>query len=127
MDPADPVSPSLTVEEFWQWLLGHYNCLVRAGGPGFSLYDQPDLHWHLGEDRDGSCFALLMRGKETLGELTFSPADVQYVQPAPDGGDGDQTIFELVGETDEGTAPLCWFVLAHPYDVAATEPERWTH
>ncbi len=125
MTPSSSVAQSLTMDEFWAWLNLHYNCILRAGGPGFVLYDQADVHWHLGTDPDGITFVQLIRGKETTAELYFNPADVHYVQPTA--GEEEQVLFECMGASD-GQVPLCHFLMTHDYDVAELPTTRtWTH
>lgn len=120
------LAPTLPMEAFWRWLKVHANCIVRAGGPGFALFDLPDIHWHLAEEEDGLLVAQLIRGKELAGELVFHGRDALYVQSTPE--DGEQTLFECVGSTPDGPSAICYFVLAHPFDEEdAGMPPRWTH
>ena len=41
--PDSQLNQSLMIDEFWTWLTAHYNCILRAGGPGFVVFDQPDI------------------------------------------------------------------------------------
>ena len=34
---------TLTFDRFWRWLKRHPNCIVRAGTPDATLFDQEDL------------------------------------------------------------------------------------
>ena len=38
---------TLSFDEFWEWLMGHPNCILRAGTPGTILFDDEDFYWHL--------------------------------------------------------------------------------
>ena len=37
----------LSFDEFWEWLMGHPNCILRAGTPDTILFDDEDFYWHL--------------------------------------------------------------------------------
>jgi hypothetical protein len=41
---------TFSFETFWQWLMRHPNCILRAGSPDAVLYDDEDLHWHFAAD-----------------------------------------------------------------------------
>ncbi len=126
MSPSTSLSRSLSVEEFWAWLQLHYNCILRAGGPGFVFFDQADVHWHLGTDPDGILFAQVIRGKETTAELYFNPGDVHYVQTTA--GEEDQVLFECLGGPEGSQAVLCHFLMTHDYDSKELPTARtWTH
>ena len=126
MPTADELHRSLPIDEFWSWLGAHYNCILRAGGPGYAIFDQPDVHWRLGEDPDGILFAQLVRGKETTAELFFNPADVLYVQPIPE--EEDQMLFELIGGPEGQTGAIGHFLMTHSYDENDGPQKRaWTH
>lgn len=126
MSQPSNLGQSLSIDAFWAWLHLHYNCILRAGGTGFLLFDQADVHWHLGTDPDGICFVQLIRGKETTAEFFFNPADVHYVQTSA--GEEEQVLFECMGEDEGQTAPLCHFLLTHDYDAEELPQTRtWTH
>ena len=38
---------TLSFDEFWEWLMGHPNCILRAGTPDTILFDDEDFYWHL--------------------------------------------------------------------------------
>ena len=123
---ANSSGQSLSIDELWAWLHLHYNCILRAGGPGFVVFDQPEVHWHLGTDPDGIYFVQLLRGKETTAEFTFNPGDVHYVQATA--GDEEQVLFECMGGEDGQTVPLCHFLMTHDYDAGEMPTNRtWTH
>jgi len=124
--PDSQLNQSLMIDEFWAWLTAHYNCILRAGGPGFVVFDQPDIHWHLGVDPDGIMFVQLIKGKESTMEFFLNPGDVLYVQSSPE--EDDQTLFECIGGSNGQPEPLCHFLTAHPYDDEQAPASRaWTH
>ena len=126
MPDKQAIRPSLEMEEFWSWLGAHYNCILRAGGLDFTVFDQPDVHWRLGVDPDGTCFVQLIRGKEATAEFFISTSEILYVQAVPE--EGEHTRFELVGEIDGNPVPVCHFLLTHPYDEEnAPSARTWTH
>ncbi len=114
MPNSTPVTPPLDIQEFWQWLNAHYNCILRAGGPDFVVFDQPDLHWHLSVELDGVLVVQLIRGKDTTAEFYINPADVAFVTSTPE--EGDQTLFQLEADPDDDTGPVGHFLMAHPFD-----------
>jgi hypothetical protein len=124
--PTSSLGETLTIAELWAWLQLHYNCILRVGGSGFALFDQDDVHWHLGADPDGTHFVQIVRGKEILAEVFFNPADVHYVQTSP--GEEEQVLFECFGGDEGQSAPLCHFLMTHGYDAGELPTSRtWTH
>ena len=114
MTSTATLTSHLDIQEFWRWLGNHFNCILRAGGAGFLLFDQPDLHWHQSEDPDGLLVMQLIRGKETTAELYINPRDVLSVTSSAE--EGEQTLFELLGSDGGEAVPLCHFLMAHPFD-----------
>ena len=45
---------TLSFEDFWQWLLEHHNCILRAGTPETILYDEEEFHWNLTGNEAGN-------------------------------------------------------------------------
>lgn len=126
MSSTPTIQSSLSLQEFWRWLGFHFNCILRAGGPGFLVYDQPDLHWHLVTDPDGLLVVQLIKGKDTLAEFYVNPTEILYVTSTP--GEEEQALFELHGDPEEGELPLYHFLLAHPYeDEEPIRQRRLTH
>jgi hypothetical protein len=108
---------SLTFDRFWRWLKRHPNCILRAGTPDATLYDDEDLHWHLEEEEDRTPSIQLVRGKQLLAELSIEVRDVLFVQvlPDPDGGQG-HFLFELIGGGGDEPYAVYHFLLAHAFD-----------
>src|SRR6185503_1298854 len=57
----DPTT--LSFEPFWNWLVSHPNCILRAGTPDTVIYDDEDLHWHFGAEGDSTMSVQVLRGK----------------------------------------------------------------
>jgi hypothetical protein len=109
----EPVT--LPLEEFWKWLAGHYNCILRAGTYDAVLYDDEDLHWHLAGEGGETRVVQLVFGKRLLGELLIEPDRVTYVEGVP--GDGEEEyIFELIWEDARDRVSTCFFVLTHGFE-----------
>jgi hypothetical protein len=117
---------TLTLDAFWRWASAHYNCIIRAGSDSSVLYDQPYLHWHLLQEREGMLVAQLVRGKDLVAELVVDPRNVMYVESRPD--EEDQVLFELIVEMQGEAVPFYHFLMAHGYDDDQDLPSRgWTH
>ena len=108
---------TLAFDRFWRWLKRHPNCILRAGTPETTLYDQEDLHWHLEEDEDRVPLVQLLRGKQLLGEIAIEVRDVLFVQAVPD-PDGEQGhfLFELWGGGGDEPYAVYHFALVHAFD-----------
>jgi hypothetical protein len=108
--------PTLPFETFWAWLLGHPNCIVRAGTPEAILYDDEDLHWHFAQEEPGTLLVQVLRGKLLVGELLLAPDQVAYVQGLAAERE-EEYVFELITETESDRFASYFFVLSHGYDV----------
>lgn len=106
---------TLAFERFWRWLLDHPNCILRAGSSDCALYDQEELHWHLGEDPDRHPFVQLVWGKRIVGEMVLDVHEVLFVQATPDTDPEDpgRFLFELIGGPKEEAYTLYHFLVAH--------------
>ncbi len=106
---------TLPFRRFWDWLLTHPNCIVRAGSPEAMLYDDEDLHWHFAAEDDHTLLVQLVRGKHLLGELMIEPERITYVEALPPEVE-EEHVFELVSETENERFAAFFFVLAHGYE-----------
>ena len=107
--------PTLPFDAFWAWLMGHPNCILRAGTPEAVLYDDEDLHWHFAKEEPETLVVQVLRGKLLVGELILAPDQIAYVQGAP--GDREhEFVFELITETEVERYPAYFFVLIHGFD-----------
>ncbi len=119
---------TLPFDEFWRYLQAHPNCILRAGTPDASLYDDDDLHWHLGSEIEGSGTVLveLIRGKHLVADVAFAVGDVSYVQLEAE--EGEDWRFEVILESANDRVATHFFVMSHPYEGNADgPPDRLTH
>ena len=106
---------TMSIDNFWNWLTGHPNCILRAGTREAAIFDDEDLHWHLAREGGGTLLVQLVRGKRLMGELVIPREQIIYVQ----GCLGDQQgefIFELVTDSESAEPASYFFVLTHGYD-----------
>ncbi|MDH3744722.1 MAG: hypothetical protein OES47_06445 [Acidobacteriota bacterium] len=121
-----PEPITLDFETFWNWLLTHPNCILRAGTPEAVVYDDDDLHWHFAEESSETLLVQVMRGKRFVGEILLQPEQVTYVQ----GTEGEQEgeyAFELVAESEKGRFAVYFFVLTHGFDEQGTLHKERVH
>ena len=110
---AEPIT--LSFEAFWNWLVTHPNCIVRAGTPEAILYDDEDLHWHFAAEDSETLLVQVLRGKRFVGELLVRPEQVSYVQGVA-GERDDEFSFEAIAETERERYAAYFFVLTHGYE-----------
>ncbi len=115
---TEPVS-TLPFEQFWNWLLQHPNCILRAGTPETAIFDDEDLHWHFATDGP-TLFVQVIRGKRLVGELVLDPERVAYVQAYSEDPEGE-FVFELISENEKERIAAYFFVLSHAREE---EPEE---
>lgn len=111
---------TLTFEQFWEWLVAHPNCVLRAGTPEAVLYDDEDLHWHFAietstDDETETHVVQILRGKRFVGELLLSKDTVTYVEAVPTDREEEHT-FELIQEGRSTRLAAYFFVLSHGFD-----------
>ncbi|MDX1502523.1 MAG: hypothetical protein R3325_09170 [Thermoanaerobaculia bacterium] len=105
---------TLTFDVFWNWLLLHPNCIVRAGTGDAVLYDDEDLHWHFAAD-GATLYVQIIRGKRLMGELILDSERIAYVQELGEEREGEWA-FELIAETDTDRVALYYFILSHGFE-----------
>lgn len=110
-------TPTLTFETFWQWVLQHVNCILRAGTQDALLFDDEDLHWHFSVDGQ-TVFVQVIRGKRLMGELAIDTTRVAYVQALAEEPEGEWA-FELVSQDGTELVAAYFFVLSHGFDESA--------
>ena len=121
-DDLTDSTPTLPFDVFWEWLVSHPNCILRAGSRESILYDDDDFHWHFASEGNDSWLVQVIRGKRLIGELLLIREKIAYVQ----GVLGDQEgefIFELISgdESDQGLA--YFFVLSHGFETSGESDE----
>ena len=117
---------TLPFETFWEWLLLHPNCIVRAGTPDTMLYDDDDLHWLFFDEGPDMKLVQVVHGKRALGELYIRPADVSHVRVLPSERE-EEHAFELVSKDEDQAPPAFGFVLFHSYDETEELPSGRVH
>ena len=108
-------SPTLPFDVFWNWLMGHPNCILRAGTPEAVLYDDEDLHWHFAAEQPDTLVVQVLRGKLLIGELLLAPDQIAFVQGTT-GEREHEFVFELITETEVDRFTAYFFVLIHGFD-----------
>ncbi len=117
---------TMAFEAFWNWLLQHPNCILRAGTPDTELIDDEDLHWHFAVDGP-LVYVQVIRGKRLLGEIAVDSERITYVESLGEEREGEY-VFELISEGEKERAALYFFVLAHPFEESdLSRPERAVH
>ena len=106
---------TLSLAEFWDWVVTHPNCILRVGTPETELFDDEDLHWHFAVESPETLVVQLLRGKRLLGEMLVAPEQITFVNGIQ-GEQNGEFVFELVQETDNDRFAAYHFVLAHGYD-----------
>ncbi len=111
------VPQTLGFDAFWNWVLAHPNCILRAGTPEAVLYDDEDLHWHFASEGPNRLLIQLLRGKRLLGELVVEPDLVSYVEASAGEHEGE-FHFDLIEENESERVAAYFFVLAHGFEPA---------
>jgi hypothetical protein len=125
-DATTDATPTLSLEAFWDWLVMHPNCILRAGTQETVIYDDDDLHWHFAAEGSDTWLVQLIRGKRLVGEILVVGDHVAYVQGTPGDHEGEY-VFELITETETERLALYFFVLSHAYEVQEPLSSRPVH
>ena len=129
MKSSDEVSdstPTLPFDVFWEWVVTHPNCILRAGSRDVVIYDDEDYHWHFGHEGSEALLVQVVRGKRLVGELLIQRERIAYVQ----GIFGDQEgefVFELISGDEQEQASIYFFVLSHGYEGDTDTPPGRIH
>ena len=113
-------TPTLSFDQFWDWLILHPNCILRVGSPDAVLYDDEDYHWQFTQEGLEAPVIQVLRGKRLVGELLVIREPITYVQGST-GEVGGEYVFELIAETETDRIAAYFFVLSHGYDVEQDE------
>ncbi len=106
---------TLPFETFWNWVVNHPNCILRAGTPQVVFYDDEDFHWLFAAEGPVILVVQILLGKRLIGEMLFDPEQITYVQGVQGQREGEH-VFELVSETERDHVAAYYFVLAHGYE-----------
>lgn len=114
-------TPTLSFDEFWNWLIRHPNCILRAGTQDMVFYDDEDFHWHFALEGADTPLVQIIRGKRLVGELLIAQDRIAYVQGVPGDVEGEH-VFDLVVESEIDRLTAYFFVLSHAFDEASGSP-----
>lgn len=118
--PLTGPTQNLGFDEFWEWMRGHYNCVLRAGTQDVALFDDELLHWRFSRYDADSWLIQVARGKMTVAEMALFPSRVSYVQVTEIGP--EEFLYELIYDENGVAEVMYFFALTH--DVESDEPER---
>lgn len=117
---------TIPFDVFWNWIVGHPNCILRAGTPEAVLFDDDDLHWQFESEAMDRYVVHLIRGKHLVGELVVEPESVAYVE-ASSGETEGEFVFDLISEAEDDRLVAWFFVLTHGYEPEDTHPAVRVH
>ena len=126
MDHDYPLAPpvnTLTFDEFWEWVQGHFNCILRAGTHDMAVFDDDSVHWRFSQFEGDSCLVQVARGKIAVAEFVLHPSRVSYVQVSELGP--EEYLYELVYDEDDSREIAYFFVLTHDFDEDESQPRQW--
>jgi hypothetical protein len=122
-DVAEPEVRVIDFEQFWRWIQGHPNCILRVANATMILFDDSEYHWHFGVESETTYFVQVIHGKRYVGELVINPTEVAFVHIQV--GEQDEFAFDLL---DQQHQFLSQFVMSHDYeDEQPVPPGRLTH
>jgi len=117
---AERSRATLDLEAFWNWLVLHPNCVIRAGSVDTLLCDDEVFHWQFVSENQNLLIVQLVLGKRLVGELLIDPERVAYVQSF-EGDQENEHVFELISETKRERLAAWVFVMAHGMEDEARE------
>jgi hypothetical protein len=125
-DSHEGLFSTLSFEDFWEWIVVHPNCIVRAGIQNSVIYDDEDYHWQFAQDAPDTFLVQVLRGKRLVGEFVVYRERVAYVQTL-EGEQEGEVLFEALAAEDSETPLVCFFVMSHGYDVNMDETPHRVH
>ncbi len=125
-DSHEALFPTLSFDEFWNWVVVHPNCVLRAGIQNSVFYDDEDYHWHFAQDETDTYLVQVIRGKRLVGEFVVYRDGVAYVQSL-EGDQEGEVLFEAVAVEGAETPLVCFFVMSHGYDVDLGDESHRVH
>lgn len=125
-DTHEGLFSTLSFEDFWEWVVLHPNCILRAGIQNSVIYDDEDYHWHFAQDDPDAFLVQVVRGKRLVGEFVVSREKVAYVQSVAGDQEGE-VLFEAIAAEEAETPLVCFFVMSHGFDVEMGETPHRVH
>ena len=125
-DTHEGLFSTLSFEDFWEWIVLHPNCILRAGIQNSVIYDDEDYHWHFAQDDPDAFLVQVIRGKRLVGEFVVSREEVAYVQSVAGDQEGE-VLFEAIAAEEAETPLVCFFVMSHGFDVEMGETPHRVH
>lgn len=122
----EAIFSTLTFNDFWEWLVVHPNCILRAGIQNAVIYDDEDYHWHFAQESPDNYLVQIIRGKRLVGEFVLPLERVAYVQVLAGEQEGE-VVFEAVGADEAETPLVCFFVMSHGFDVDIADAPHRVH
>lgn len=129
MSPDSPLpdeTPTLSFQDFWDWMIRHPNCILRAGTQDTVVYDDEDYHWHFAIEAPDTPLVQVIRGKRLVAEILIARDRIAYVQGAAGEVDNEH-LFDLVVEDEAGRATAYFFVMSHAYDIPEADVSGSVH
>ena len=126
MDQDYPLAPqvnTMTFDEFWEFLQGHFNCVLRAGTHDMAVFDDDSVHWRFLNFETDSFLIQVGRGKLAVAEFVVHPSRVTYVQVSELGP--EEFLYELVYDDDGMIEVVYFFVLTHDFDADEGQRGQW--
>ena len=119
-------TPTMPFEAFWEWVVAHPNCILRAGTKDAVLFDDEDFHWHFTTEGPTNLLVQVIRGKRLVGEMLIPRQEIAFVQGVLGDHDGE-FVFELVSGEETTPSALYFFVLTHGYQTLDDVDQRRVH
>jgi hypothetical protein len=110
---------SLTLPDFWSWLLGHSNCILRVGTPEATIFDHESLHWMFAYEEPETLIIQAFRGKQLAGEVLIAPEQINSVRGVEGEIDGEY-VFELITDGEPEPFAAVYVVMVHGLDEDET-------
>lgn len=125
-DTHEGLFSTLSFGDFWEWVVAHPNCILRAGIQNSVIYDDEDYHWHLSLDGPDIFLVQVIRGKRLVGEFVVYSDSVAYVQTLAGEQEGE-VLFEALAAEESETPLVCFFVMSHGFDVEMGDSPHRVH
>jgi len=125
-DTHEVLFSTLSFGDFWEWVVAHPNCIVRAGIQNSVIYDDEDYHWHFAQEGPDTFLVQVLRGKRLVGEFVIYSDRVAYVQSLAGDQEGE-ILFEGVAAEGSEIPLVFFFVMSHGFDVEMGQDPHPVH